>query len=72
MSAEIARLERRVGRRLGDATSPLLVSVRSGARMSMPGMMDTVLNIGLVDAVVDGLAGRGGERFAWDCYRRLV
>jgi pyruvate,orthophosphate dikinase len=72
MTAEIARLEQRAGRRLGDATSPLLVSVRSGARMSMPGMMDTVLNIGLVDDVVDGLARRGGERFAWDCYRRLV
>ncbi len=72
MTAEITRLERRAGRRLGDATDPLLVSVRSGARMSMPGMMDTVLNIGLVDTVVDGLARRGGERFAWDCYRRLV
>ena len=72
MTAEIARLEERAGRRFGDSTSPLLVSVRSGARQSMPGMMDTVLNVGLVDDVVDGLARRGGERFAWDCYRRLV
>jgi pyruvate,orthophosphate dikinase len=72
MTDEIKRLEQRAGRRLGDPASPLLVSVRSGARMSMPGMMDTVLNVGLVDEVVDGLVRRGGERFAWDCYRRLV
>jgi pyruvate,orthophosphate dikinase len=61
-----------MGKRLGDPSDPLLVSVRSGAQFSMPGMMDTVLNVGLVDDVVDGLARRGGERFAWDCYRRLV
>jgi len=72
VTTEITRLERRAGHRLGDAASPLLVSVRSGARLSMPGMMETVLNVGLVDDVVEGLALRGGERFAWDCYRRLV
>ena len=61
------------GRRLGDAEDPLLVSVRSGARDSMPGMMDSVLNLGLNDESVEGLAARtGNPRFAWDCYRRLV
>jgi pyruvate, orthophosphate dikinase len=60
-------------KRLGDAEDPLLVSVRSGARVSMPGMMDTVLNLGLNDGSTAGLAERtGDERFAWDCYRRLV
>ncbi len=69
----IARLEAHARRRLGDPTDPLLVSVRSGARDSMPGMMDTVLNIGLSDASVAGLAARtGNPRFAWDSYRRLV
>ena len=69
----IARLERHAGRRLGDADDPLLVSVRSGARDSMPGMMDSVLNLGLNDESVDGLAARtGNARFAWDSYRRLV
>ena len=72
ITAAIARLEERTARRFGDVTAPLLVSVRSGARRSMPGMMDTVLNVGLVDDVVPGLVRRGGERFAWDCYRRLV
>ena len=58
---------------LGDADRPLLVSVRSGARVSMPGMMETVLNLGLNDQTVDGLARRtGNERFAWDCYRRFL
>ena len=62
-----------MGRRLGDAADPLLVSVRSGAKFSMPGMMDTVLNIGLSDDSVDGLAKQSGnERFAWDAYRRLI
>src|SRR5207302_7841353 len=57
----------------GDAGNPLLVSVRSGARVSMPGMMDTVLNLGLNDETVAGLAARtGDERFAWDSYRRFV
>jgi pyruvate, orthophosphate dikinase len=69
----LARLEARAGRRLGDADDPLLVSVRSGARDSTPGMMDTVLNIGLNAASVRGIALRtGNERFAWDSYRRLV
>ena len=69
----LERLEARAGRRLGDPADPLLVSVRSGARDSMPGMMDTVLNLGLNAASVSGLAQRtGNERFAWDSYRRLV
>src|SRR5919198_2337498 len=69
----LARLEERAGKRLGDPEDPLLVSVRSGARDSMPGMMDTVLNLGLNDESVDGLAARtGNPRFAWDSYRRLV
>jgi phosphoenolpyruvate synthase/pyruvate phosphate dikinase len=69
----IARLERRVGRALGDADDPLLVSVRSGARDSMPGMMDTVLDLGLNDTAVHGLAAAtGDERFAWDSYRRFI
>ena len=67
------RLESHTGRRLGDAADPLLVSVRSGARESMPGMLDTVLNLGLNDETVAGLAQRSGnERFAWDSYRRFV
>jgi len=69
----LASLEERVGKRLGDARDPLLVSVRSGARDSMPGMMDTVLNLGLGEQSVRGLAERtGNERFAWDSYRRFV
>jgi len=67
------RLQDLVGKQLGDPNDPLLVSVRSGARESMPGMMDTVLNLGLSDRAVLGLAERtGNERFAWDSYRRLV
>jgi pyruvate,orthophosphate dikinase len=66
-------VEERMKRRFGDARSPLLVSVRSGARASMPGMMDTVLNLGLNDRAVEGLiADSGDARFAFDCYRRLV
>jgi pyruvate,orthophosphate dikinase len=66
-------LEDQVGRRLGDPHDPLLVSVRSGAKFSMPGMMETVLNIGLNDASVRGLAAvSGDDRFAWDSYRRLI
>ena len=62
-----------MGRTLGDPADPLLVSVRSGAKFSMPGMMDTVLNIGLSDDSVRGLAKQAGnERFAWDSYRRLI
>ncbi|MFL5819043.1 MAG: pyruvate, phosphate dikinase [Conexibacter sp.] len=69
----LARLEEAAGKRLGDADDPLLVSVRSGARESMPGMMDTVLNLGLNDASVEGLAEKtGNPRFAWDSYRRFV
>jgi pyruvate, orthophosphate dikinase len=69
----LARLEDTAGKRLGDADDPLLVSVRSGARESMPGMLDTVLNLGLNDETVLGLAARSGnERFAWDSYRRFV
>jgi pyruvate,orthophosphate dikinase len=69
----LARLERHAGKRLGDNEDPLLVSVRSGARESMPGMMDTVLNLGVGDSSVDGLARvTGNERFAWDSYRRFV
>ncbi|WP_195419524.1 pyruvate, phosphate dikinase [Collinsella sp. D33t1_170424_A12] len=66
-------LEERMGKRLGDAADPLLVSVRSGAPFSMPGMMDTVLNLGLNDASVQGLiAQTGNPRFAWDSYRRFI
>jgi pyruvate, orthophosphate dikinase len=69
----LARLEARAGKRFGDLDDPLLVSVRSGARDSMPGMMDTVLNLGLNEAAVSGLAERtGNPRFARDAYRRLV
>ncbi len=69
----LARLESSAGKELGDADDPLLVSVRSGARESMPGMLDTVLNLGLNDRSVEGLAARtGNERFAWDSYRRFV
>jgi pyruvate,orthophosphate dikinase len=67
------KLENAMGRKLGDPADPLLVSVRSGAKFSMPGMMDTVLNIGLSDESVQGLAKQSGnERFAWDAYRRLI
>ncbi|HEY5457790.1 MAG TPA: pyruvate, phosphate dikinase [Acidothermaceae bacterium] len=73
ISEHLARLEKAMGKTLGDADDPLLVSVRSGAKFSMPGMMDTVLNIGLNDQSVNGLAKQGGsDRFAWDSYRRLL
>ncbi|WP_255951403.1 pyruvate, phosphate dikinase [Streptomyces odontomachi] len=73
VSAHLADLEQAMGRKLGAPTDPLLVSVRSGAKFSMPGMMDTVLNIGLSDTSVAGLAAQAGdERFAWDSYRRLI
>ncbi|MDE0879524.1 MAG: pyruvate, phosphate dikinase, partial [Sphingomonas bacterium] len=69
----IAHIEGVTAKSFGDATNPLLVSVRSGARVSMPGMMDTVLNLGLNDVTVEGLAkGSGDERFAWDSYRRFI
>jgi len=71
--AALARVEESVGREFGSLTNPLLVSVRSGARVSMPGMMDTVLNLGLNDASVQGLAALSGDaRFAWDSYRRFI
>jgi len=69
----LSRVEEMMGTRFGDPQNPLLLSVRSGARVSMPGMMDTVLNLGLNDRTVQGLAARtGDERFAYDCYRRFV
>ena len=71
--AGVAYIEGLLGRSFGDPSKPLLVSVRSGARVSMPGMMDTVLNLGLNDATVEGLAVKSGdERFAWDSYRRFI
>ena len=73
VDASIADIEKSVGAKFGDADNPLLMSVRSGARFSMPGMMDTVLNIGLNDETVAGLAkGAGDERFAYDSYRRFI
>ena len=69
----VAHVEQTVGKKLGDAADPLLVSVRSGAAISMPGMMDTVLNLGLNDETVKGLAKTSGDaRFAWDSYRRFI
>jgi len=69
----IAKMEKLLGNKFGDKTNPLLVSVRSGARASMPGMMDTVLNLGLNDETVEGLAVRSGDaRFAYDSYRRFI
>src|SRR5579885_2990732 len=69
----LRKTEEAMGARFGDAKNPLLVSCRSGARVSMPGMMDTVLNIGLNEATLKGLIERtGNERFAWDSYRRFV
>jgi pyruvate,orthophosphate dikinase len=73
VDAAIAEVGNAVGAKFGDAERPLLVSVRSGARVSMPGMMDTVLNLGLNDATVEGLAHRSGDRrFAYDSYRRFI
>lgn len=73
VTKELRKVEDQMGRQLGDAEDPLLVSVRSGAKFSMPGMMETVLNIGLNDKSVEGLAKiSGDERFAWDSYRRLI
>ena len=73
VAEHLAALEKERGKVLGDAADPLLVSVRSGAKFSMPGMMETVLNIGLNDASVQGLAAQSGNaRFAWDSYRRLI
>jgi pyruvate,orthophosphate dikinase len=73
VARHIAGLERTTGKRFGDDADPLLVSVRSGAAISMPGMMDTILNVGLNDVAVGGLAKTtGNEEFAFDCYRRLI
>src|SRR5437868_4488573 len=73
VAAGIAHIEQVTGKSFGNAADPLLVSVRSGARVSMPGMMDTVLNLGLNDATVQGLAVESGDpRFAWDSYRRFL
>src|SRR5262249_53751529 len=73
LTTHLASLEKRMGRNLGDAADPLLVSVRSGAEFSMPGMMDTVLNLGLNDKSVEGLAKQtNNERFALDSYRRFI
>jgi pyruvate,orthophosphate dikinase len=73
VASALQKLEHDAGLVLGDPKRPLLVSVRSGARVSMPGMMETVLNLGLNDATVEGLAAwTGNERFAWDCYRRFI
>ena len=73
IAEHVERLEERTGKRFGDPEDPLLVSVRSGAAISMPGMMDTVLNVGLNDESVEGLArSTGNEEFARDCYRRLI
>src|ERR1700741_3086940 len=73
MEAGIASIEQQTGKTFGDLKNPLLVSVRSGARDSMPGMMDTILNLGLNNQTVEVLAKKpGNPRFAWDCYRRFV
>src|ERR1700754_3407324 len=74
IDTHLRALEERMGRRLGDPEDPLLVSVRSGAKFSMPGMMETVLDVGLNDESVAGLSAQAGgnDRFAWDSYRRLI
>ena len=73
VAAGLDRLEKRTGRKLGAAEKPLLVSVRSGAVVSMPGMMDTILNLGISDETVGAVAAEANnERFAWDCYRRFI
>ena len=73
MDEALKRLEQLQGQKLGGADNPLLVSVRSGAKFSMPGMMDTILNLGLNDKSVEGLAKRSNNpRFAYDSYRRLI
>src|SRR5262245_25342074 len=73
VEAALKKTEEAMGAKFGDAKNPLLVSCRSGARVSMPGMMDTVLNIGLNEASLRGLIDKtGNERFAWDSYRRFV
>jgi pyruvate, orthophosphate dikinase len=73
VSKALAQLEKRIGKKLGDPADPLLLSVRSGAKFSMPGMMNTILNLGLNDATTEGLVAKtGNARFAYDCYRRFI
>jgi len=73
VAEHLERLEKLMGKKLGDANDPLLVSVRSGAAQSMPGMMDTILNLGMNDKAVEGLSTKtGNPRFAWDAYRRFI
>jgi pyruvate,orthophosphate dikinase len=73
IDAAVTKMEKSMGKKFGDVNNPLLVAVRSGARDSMPGMMDTILNLGLNDTTVEGLARKSGnERFAYDCYRRFI
>jgi pyruvate,orthophosphate dikinase len=73
MRSSVALMEKQLGKKLGDTKKPLLLSVRSGARDSMPGMMDTILNLGLNDDTVEALSqASGNARFAWDCYRRFI
>jgi pyruvate, orthophosphate dikinase len=73
IEAKLQKLEKQTGKKLGDPVDPLLVSVRSGAKDSMPGMMDTVLNLGLNDESVEGLVAKtNNPRFAWDSYRRFI
>ncbi|HBL94542.1 MAG TPA: pyruvate, phosphate dikinase, partial [Hyphomonas sp.] len=72
VDAALAAVEQETGKGFGDPENPLLVSVRSGARASMPGMMDTVLNLGLNESAAAGLAKKAGERFAYDSYRRFI
>src|SRR5436309_10503102 len=69
----LTKLESQMGKKLGDPADPLLLSVRSGAKFSMPGMMNTILNLGLNDETTEGLAKKtGNPRFAYDCYRRFI
>ncbi|MBQ7122712.1 MAG: pyruvate, phosphate dikinase, partial [Clostridia bacterium] len=69
----IVKMEEITGKKFGDKENPLLVSVRSGARASMPGMMDTILNLGLNEEVVEAISAKSGNpRWAWDCYRRFI
>jgi pyruvate, orthophosphate dikinase len=73
MIENLRKLEKATGKKLGDANDPLLVSVRSGAKFSMPGMMDTILNLGMNDQTVEGIKAKTGNgRFAWDSYRRFI
>src|SRR5215831_19951317 len=72
-AAGLAKLEEAIGKKLGDPADPLLLSVRSGAKFSMPGMMNTILNLGLNDETTEGLVAKtGNPRFAYDCYRRFI